>query len=266
MSVEFLPIPQLPQLPQQNQEPVPVKAPCASPKSRIYDPEELELYKNRGNGISELFEKAEKALCNCVTSTDLGIVYSLYDWLGLPMDVIGCLLDYCATRGIKSSRYIEKVGINWSESNVTSVEEAKEHLRNYEKPYREILRAMGINQNYPAESQKEFIDKWLVDFNMPVESVKEAVKIAFYSKNTATFAYVNGILKRWHEAGLHTLEECQNAPAAPPKKAFATKSAIKGTFSNFAQRDYDFELLEKLEREYNKNSVKDRLQRSAPMV
>jgi DnaD/phage-associated family protein len=262
LSLEFLPVPQKaeePVLAPKQQAPKQEKK--LGPK-KSYDPQELEVYKSKRDGVGEIFEKAEEALNMCLNHDDLAIVYSLYDWLELPLDVIGCLLDYCARRGIKSSRYIEKVGMNWAESNVASVEEAEEHLKNYERPYREILKAMGINAGYPSESQKSFIDKWFIDFNMPIDVVKEAIKRATYKQGAATFPYINGILKRWSEAGQHTLEECMKTQAAPTKRG----APPKNKFTNFAQHDYDFELIEKLEYERNRKIVQDRLRDQATVI
>ncbi|MDR1641811.1 MAG: DnaD domain protein [Clostridiales bacterium] len=262
LSLEFLPVPQKAEEPvlapkQQAQQAPKQQAPKQEKRlgtKKTYDPEELEFYKTSKAGIQEIFEKAEEAMRSCLHHEDLAIVYSLYDWLGLPLDVIKCLLEYCSKRGIKSSRYIEKVGMNWAESNVTSIEEAEAHLRNYERPYRETLRAMGLNANYPTESQKNFIDRWLIEFNMPLEVVKDAISKATYRQGTATFPYINGILKRWSDAGIRTLAECASQSATAPASATPGKRsapATKSKFSNFAQHDYDFELIAKLDYESN---------------
>ena len=43
-----------------------------------------------------------------LSQQDMSLLFSFYDWLGLPMEVIELLLSYCTASGHTGMRYIEK--------------------------------------------------------------------------------------------------------------------------------------------------------------
>lgn len=63
-----------------------------------------------------------------LSQQDMSLLFSFYDWLGLPMEVIELLLSYCTASGHTGMRYIEKVAIGWAEEGVNTVEKAAEYI------------------------------------------------------------------------------------------------------------------------------------------
>ena len=71
-----------------------------------YAPEELDMYADKNADVKALFEMAQSKLKRLMTYNDLSSVFSLYHWLGLKMEEIGLLLDFCVERGHRNKRYI----------------------------------------------------------------------------------------------------------------------------------------------------------------
>jgi DnaD/phage-associated family protein len=226
----------------------------------VYDPEELEVYQTRCPEVKVLFKKAERIFGTLLDNKALGVIFSLHDWLNLPVEVVDYLLSYCLERDIKSLSYIEKVGMNWADEGIGSVEEAVSHVLRYDGEYKEILKAMGLKFNSPSSSQKRIMDTWLHEQGMPLSVILEAIDRAVYTRNEATFAYVSGILKKWDESGIKTVEAAKaeyEAHQAAAKKPKACAKSSRSRFVNFTQRANDYKLLEQLEYERQKESVKD---------
>lgn len=92
-----------------------------------YSPRELALY-IKNDKVRKLFDSAQKKLGKMLSQQDMSLLFSFYDWLGLPMEVIELLLSYCTASGHTGMRYIEKVAIGWAEEGVNTVEKAAEYI------------------------------------------------------------------------------------------------------------------------------------------
>ena len=131
---------------EQRQEP---QRPALTASARPdYSPRELALY-IKNDKVRKLFDSAQKKLGKMLSQQDMSLLFSFYDWLGLPMEVIELLLSYCTASGHTGMRYIEKVAIGWAEEGVNTVEKAAEYIELRKTGYRSILQAFGQNRRKP---------------------------------------------------------------------------------------------------------------------
>jgi DnaD/phage-associated family protein len=192
----------------------------------------------------------------------MNLLFGFYDWLRLPVDVIGYMLTYCAQNDHRDLRYIEKVALDWAENQIDDMDKALAYAQDFDRDYRGILQAMGLSAGFPSPSQRKYIDKWLKDYQMPVALALEACDRAAVQIGKPTFAYVNKILESWHKKGIDTLEAARaDAADFAKKKEETAKTAepkvIKtNKFVNFKQRERDYAQMEKMEREYIARSLK----------
>ena len=71
-----------------------------------------------------------------------------------------------------------------------------------------------------APSEEKYLSAW-AEMGFPAETVSEAYDRTILHCHEFRWPYCNGILKRWHEKGLHTLAEvkAENAKEqSKPKK------------------------------------------------
>lgn len=259
MSVTFLEV-GLPQA-----KPTPEEAPAfvAKPESRPqYSIEELTHYRRESTDIARLYDKATQALGKLLTHNDLNIIFGFYDWLRLPLDVIEYLFAYCEEKGYRNIRYMEKCAIDWADNHIDDLEKAFIYVQNFDKNYRAILHYMG-QSGYPTPSNRKFMDRWLDQWQMPLDIIMEACDRSVAAIDKPKFSYVDSILSAWHKKGIRDIAGIKVADAeyeagkekgvVPFNKGEASekKHAPKvNRFVNFNQRNTDYSQFEKLERAY----------------
>ena len=223
-----------------------------------YSPRELALY-IKNDKVRKLFDSAQKKLGKMLSQQDMSLLFSFYDWLGLPMEVIELLLSYCPASGHTGMRYIEKVAIGWAEEGVNTVEKAAEYIELRKTGYRSILQAFGQNR-MPVAAEEAYMKKWLQEYKLPLDVVKLACERTVMQTGKASFAYADRILENWKKAGVSAVADVQAQDAAfAAKKAQNTsttqtvekpqRAQKQNRFINYTQSEWDFAELERLERE-----------------
>ena len=202
--------------------------------------------------MKELFGIAQAYMGKTLNVTEMNTIIYFYDPLNFSADLIEYLVEYCATNNHKEFHYIEKVALAWHEAGITTRSQAKEYVNSFSNTYFSILKAFGISGRVPAQAEQDFISKWTNQYGFSLDMILEACNRTINTIHQPSFKYADSILKRWKEndvksmADLHRLDsvhekrkETQNASnrQSPPVK--------KTAFTNFPQREYDFNELEK---------------------
>ena len=174
----------------------------------------------------ELIRQVEAKLGKRLTTPDVGVLLGLTDYLGLPADVVYLLVCHCVERVRRrfgegrrpGMKQIEKEGYAWARMGIDTQEAAAAYLRTYAQRQGAVpqyMRALQLGERAPAPSEEKYILSWQ-EMGFPPEAVALAYDKTMLKCHELKWAYCNGILKRWHEAGLHTAEEIQagDRPAA----------------------------------------------------
>jgi DnaD/phage-associated family protein len=143
----------------------------------------------------------------------------LYDYLGLPADVLLLLLNYCAERKAAqfgaekppTMREIEKEGYVWARLELFSCDAADAYLcREHERRSRfgAYMKALGMEARVPVPGEERYLGAWL-DWGFPPETVALAFDKTVLNCHEFKWPYCNGILRRWHEKGLHTPDQAR---------------------------------------------------------
>lgn len=225
-----------------------------------YRTEEINLYLQDSPEITRLFRIAEEYLGRLLTITDQKILFSFYDWLHMPFDLIEYLIEYCVSNNHRAMNYIEKVAISWIDQGINSVDKAKEKSLQ-DKKYYQILSALGSAKNNVTPVERNCIDKWLNTYKLSIDIVLEACKRTVIQTNNPSLKYVDSILTSWYNDKVATLEDIKSLDAARESKkglenpkGFSTNRPSTSTkvaqFNQMYSHDWDFDELEKLEREY----------------
>ncbi|MBR5470800.1 MAG: DnaD domain protein [Oscillibacter sp.] len=164
-----------------------------------------------------LTAEVERKLGKKLTTPDEGILLGLYDYVGLPADVIYLLVCHCTERlqrrygeGRRPTlRQIEKEGYAWARMGIDTQRAAAEYLRKYAQRQGALpayMRVLGLGDRLPVASEEKYLAAWH-EMGFPPETVAIACDKTVLKCHELKWPYCNGILKRWHEAGLHTPEE-----------------------------------------------------------
>ena len=206
-----------------------------------YAMEDMSAALQGGSAFSTLCDEVERRLGKKLTTNDLKILYTLYDHLALPPEVILMLVAWCVEE--MERKYgpgrrpflsqIKKEGFIWARRGIDTMEAAEAHiqkmtsLRGREK---EVLRLLDIPARPLVEREKAYIAAW-DEMGFDDETIRMAYEKTIMKKQSMDWGYMNGILRRWHEKGLHTAAAVQtgdhdprpiraggNIPPAPPQE------------------------------------------------
>lgn len=218
-----------------------------------YSSDELQTFKNNED-IEQLLMVTEQYIARQLTRTDIETILFLYDRLGFSIDLIDYLVQHCVERGKKDFRYMEKVALAWHEQGITSPADAQNASRKYDKVVYTIMKSLGKNTT-PAPKELEYINKWTKEYGFLLDVIQEACDKTVMTTDNHRFAYADGILTKWYQAGVHHKADIpvadaaykrvsQNADKLRKNNNRSDNIVTKNKFNNFAQNTYDFDELE----------------------
>ena len=225
-------------------------APTANRVSRYeYSFDELKAFQSNED-IEQLLMVAEQYMGRQLSHSDMQTILFLYDQLHFSSDLIDYLLQHCVERGKKDFRYIEKVALSWHEQGITSAKDAQSASRKYDKIVYTIMKSLGKTAS-PAPKELEYINKWTKEYGFLLDVIQEACDKTVMNTDTHRFAYADGILSKWYQAGVQRKADIEAADSSFKKQSESRKRVqksdtrvIKNGFNNFTQNTYDFDQLE----------------------
>lgn len=181
-----------------------------------------------------LYLEMERLLGKVFSDTDLKSLYTIYDYLALPVEVIFMLAGYVVrvSRRQKGEASppprmteVKKEAFRWKRLGITTVERAEEYLRQQERiDQREwgVLSAVGVTQKRPAiDREREYIHRW-VQWGFSDEMIHLAYERTIFRKGQMNWPYVNKILESWRKSGYTTpqqVEQERGGKAKPQPQA-----------------------------------------------
>ena len=183
-------------------------------------------------GFRTLIPQVEEKLGKKLKTTDLQMMAALYDDAGLPADVIYLLTCHCIERCERqygqgrrpTVRQIEKEGFYWAQRGIMDQDGAARYLKDYAQKTQamgDYLKVLQIAGRSAVAGEMKYIRDWM-DKGFPPETVAMAYEKTVMYRGELNWRYLNGILRRWDEAGLHTPEEVEQGD----RKGGEKKSAV----------------------------------------
>ncbi len=222
----------------------PANAKIAKPE---YTLDQLKRFKDNED-IEQLLLVTEQYIAKPLTRSDMETILFLYDKLGFSTDLIDYLVQHCVERDKKDFRYIEKVALAWHEQGISSPSDAQNASRKYDKVVYTIMKSLGKNTN-PAPKELEYINKWTKEYGFLLDVIQEACDKTVMTTDNHRFAYADGILTKWYQAGVRYRADIPAADASYKRSATdntqKTDNIVsRNKFNSFAQNSYDFNELE----------------------
>lgn len=205
-----------------------VAAPEELEKPPVYQREDLLNSLRSDQTFHMLSREAEKTLGNPLSVTDLQSLYTIYDYLALPAEVILLLLRWCAAESARKygaghpprMPMIKKAAFRWKRLGVDTLSAAEDFLAKEQRLLERevsILPLLDIRGRTPVDRERQYISGW-VDMGFPDEAIRLAYERTVFQKGGMNWAYMNSILKGWHAANLHTVAEIEAGDKPPAKR------------------------------------------------
>ena len=213
--------------------------------SHIYTREEVSAFKQNAE-IKELLYIAEMYLKRTLSPADCQTIFTLYDEIGFPADLIEFLIEYCVSKEKTGIRYIEKTGLAWHRDGIRTLDDAKRETSVSCLARKAVSKEFGLTQRALAGSELEFINKWSRTWGFSDELISLACRRTIESAHSPSFKYADKILENWKNnkattlADVEKLDSVHKSHSAASEKAFQTGSKSVSGFNNFNGRDYDF--------------------------
>ncbi|MCI8651820.1 MAG: DnaD domain protein [Oscillospiraceae bacterium] len=238
-------------------------APPSPPPAAVPEPPEYtsadinrEL-ENAASPFPALVAEVQRRLGKVLSTNDLKSLYTIYDFSGLPPEVILLAVSWCVEeyqRKYGPSRLpripqIQREAIQWKERGVDTVEAAEAHLKRLSllrERSGQILALLDIRDRPAVAREKQYIAAW-IDMGFPDEAIRLAYERTVMKKQSMNWPYMDSILKSWHQKGLHTPEQIRSGDSARPRRpagpagagATAPQPAAPGEADRRAREDME---------------------------
>lgn len=187
--------------------------------------------------FSALVAAVESALGKKLSDADLKSLYTVYDYLALPAEVIYALVGWTIAeteRKYGAGRRprmpaVQKTAFRWKRLGVDTPEAAEEYMRGQLvllEREKAMLPLVGIQGREATAAEREYLDRW-VDMGFDDSAIRLAYERTLLRKQAMNWSYMNSILRRWHAANLHTAEQAEAGDKPPVRRQ-----------SGPAQKDY----------------------------
>lgn len=165
-----------------------------------------------------LYGEVQRVLGKTLNTEELKILLGFTRYLGLPPDVISVLVNYCKDRLRQrgsnrnpSLRTIEKEAYAWAERGIDTMEEAAAFIQNqnvYNSSMAHIKHLVQIRGRRLTAAEERYAQSW-AQMGFDDAAITMAYERTCINTGGLKWPYMNSILKRWHEAGLHTAEQIE---------------------------------------------------------
>lgn len=174
-----------------------------------------------------LYGEVQRLLGRNLNTEELKILLGFTRYLGLGADVISVLICYCRDRARQkgklrntSLRSIEKEAYAWAERGIDTVEEAAAFIQAQNLHNSRIValkEVLQIKGRHLTAAEERYATAWL-DMGFEDACISMAYERTCLNTGGLNWAYMNKILQRWHEAGLHTVEQIHAGDRKPTPK------------------------------------------------
>lgn len=236
--------------------PAPDPVPAELPPPEYSQSEINQALEDRSTTFPSLADEVERQLGRKLSANDLKILFTLYDHLALPAEVILLLVGWCSEEMARKYgpgrkpflSQIRKEGFAWARRGVDTIERAEAHIQRLTRlrtREAEVLALLDIAPRPLVEREKTYIAAW-DDMGFDDGALRLAFERTILKKQSMDWSYMNGILRRWHQKGLHTPEAIQAGDHDPRPLQTGKRPATSNSLSDPDRAREDMERMRRL--------------------
>lgn len=175
-----------------------------------------------------LYGEIQRLLGRNLNTEELKILLGFVRYLNMPVEVIQMLVCYCKDRARRrgsnrnpSLRAIEKEAYAWAERGIDSIEEASAFIQAQNvrsSRLAQLMEVLQIRGRNLTAAEERYAQSWL-EMGFENEAISMAYERTCLNTGGLNWAYMNKILQRWHEAGLHTAQAVRAGDKKPTNRS-----------------------------------------------
>ena len=192
-----------------------------------YSEQDVQRAEREDRSFESLCGEVQRLLGRVLSTEELKILLGFVHYLGLSPEVISILIYYCKERArmkgnlrSPSLRTIEKEAYAWAERGIDTPDEAAAYIHRQNVKNNRMSKLMAILQirgRSLTAAEERYAVAWL-EMGFDDQAIAMAYERTCLNTGGLSWAYMNKILQRWHEAGIHTAEAIQSGDRKPVPK------------------------------------------------
>jgi DnaD/phage-associated family protein len=209
------------------------ETPVSRDEAPEYSISDIKKKMESGSKFGQLVSAVQKSLGKVLSGAELTTLFGLYDYLGLPEEVILLLVNYCVEdfkekygQGrMPTMRSIEKQAFIWARLEIMTLELAEDHIKKQARRKSEteaVRRALRIYDRALSPTESKYISAWL-QIGFDAEVIELAYDRTVVKTGKLSWAYMNSILSNWELKGLKTVKEVEQLDGVRQKPGAETK-------------------------------------------
>ena len=189
-----------------------------------YTESDVQTAMSGDQSFRSLYGEVQRVLGKVLTTEELKILLGFTRYLGLPNEVISVLVSFCRERSRQrgnlrnpSLRTIEKEAYHWAEQGIDTMEQAVCYIRTQHlkaTQLEQLKRILQIHSRNLTPGEEKYADAWL-QMGFEMDAMAMAYERTCLNTGGLNWAYMNKILTRWHEAGMHSVQAIRNGDRKP---------------------------------------------------
>ena len=174
-----------------------------------------------------LYGEVQRQLGKTLNTEELKILLGFTRYLGMPTEVIAILVNYCRERArergshrMPSLRSIEKEAYAWADRGIETLEDASAYIQTrnvHNQRMAHVKHLLGISGRRLTQAEERYAENW-IEMGFDDAAITLAYERTCINTGGLKWPYMNAILKKWHEAGLHNGEVIASGDRRPVRQ------------------------------------------------
>ncbi|MBO4383566.1 MAG: DnaD domain protein, partial [Clostridia bacterium] len=189
--------------------------------------------------LKAMFQEVQALMGRTIGYSDQAQFIMMHDAYGLPPEVILTIVEYSMKRG-KGVAYMCKVGKNWAEEGICTLEDAMdklEQLARTDRAWTEFTSQFSTKPPKQTDARLALVRKWRFTYGQSAELIYYADETTVEAIDKVNFNYMDKMLTRWNEENLRTPQDVLQAEK-PGKAAPAARGGKRPAKGKAAQNNH----------------------------
>lgn len=156
------------------------------------------------NELAVLVRQYEYYIQRTLSNRELNFLLYMYKVLKFDVNLIEYLIEQCISKNNNNLSYMIKIALDWANSEIRTVEEAKIKNSIWNAEYFSIMKNLGLPGKITPEHKEKFTE-WLDMFS--IDMVIEACKRSIRNLGHGNLNYVDRILNNWKKDGITEIDQ-----------------------------------------------------------
>ncbi len=179
---------------------------------RNYDSATLSAAISENDEFKMVCNVASQSLGKQLTKNDYSSLFYLFDFVNIPAPVICGVVELCCSMEKKSLQYIFKKAIGLYDEGIDTYDKFEAYLARRDainSNIGKLRRLFGMGERALTPKEQKLFDCWFGEWNFSFDMVEKAYEKTVDNTGKLSTTYMNGILRRWQENGIETIEDIE---------------------------------------------------------